>query len=107
MEFICKNPDAVYAEDRTWKGNVKAEETGEHLLELRITGKGSELYTLVGKFSYGYYLCIPGWGIGCPLSSLSDAFWNFEQLQRWLSKPDAITVSEALKTYAKKYGDMA
>lgn len=107
MEFICTNLQATYASDRIWTGNIELEEYSDPLFEFRISGKGSELYTLIGKFSYGYYLCIPQWGIGCPICSLSDSFWNLEQLQRWLPKVDAITISEGLKAYATKYGDMA
>ena len=35
-------------------------------------------------------------GIGSPLASLGDRFWNREQLERHMSRTDAITISEAL-----------
>lgn len=60
---------------------------------------------LVGKHAYGKYLCIPNWGIGTEIASLSDCFWNRERLEQNypdLSKVDIISivkVPEALNSY--------
>lgn len=102
MEFFCKNPDAEYTADQFWKGNVICMEQEGHTIVLKISGKGSRILAVVGKYRHGNYICIPEWGVGSPLSSLSDRFWNQEQLERYLSRPDAITVSEALNIISKE-----
>ena len=69
--------------------------------ELLVKGRGS-LYTLIlGKCSAGNYLCIPEQRISCPLSFLSDKFWNYEQLAALLGPVDAITITMALADYAR------
>ena len=96
MEFICMNPGAEYAADQIWEGNIICIEKAGNSITARISGKGSEMVAVIGEYRYGNYICIPSWGIGSPLASLDDRFWNREQLERYLSRPDAITVSEAL-----------
>lgn len=102
MEFICMNPDAEYAADQIWRGNVHCTKKEGKNIEIEISGKGSQMVAVVGEYTYGNYMCIPNWGIGCPLSSLDDRFWNREQLERYMPRPDAITVSEALNIISKK-----
>lgn len=102
MEFICMNPDAEYAADQIWKGNVISIEKEGNTIIAEISGKGSRMVAVIGKYTYGSYICIPDWGVGSPLASLGDRFWNREQLERYLSRPDAITVSEALNAIHKE-----
>lgn len=102
MEFFCKNPKAGYACDRIWEGRVEQLRRHGDTVEMEISGKGSAMHVVIGRYEYGRYLCIPDWGIGSPLSELEDSFWNREQLERWMSRADAITLSEALKTISKK-----
>lgn len=101
MEFICMDPDAEYAADQKWKGNIIYMEKEGNSTLVQISGKGSRMVAVIGKYRYGNYICIPDWGIGSPLASLDDRFWNREQLERYLSRPDAITVSEALNVIYK------
>lgn len=112
MKYICKNLLADDVKDCEWEGQVylkilTPKVRNEHSTELDISGKGSQMYTRIGEYEYGWYICIPEWGVGSPLASLTDVFWNQEQLSRWLSPADAITIVEALKIYAKQCGDMA
>lgn len=61
---------------------------------------GRLAYLMVGKHTYGRYLCIPNWGIGTEISSLSDCFWNRERLEQdypELSKVDIISIVKALE----------
>ncbi len=102
MEFICTDPDAEYAEDQTWMGNVICTKKEGNAVMAQISGKGSRMVAVIGEYRYGNYICIPDWGIGSPLASLDDRFWNREQLERHLSRPDAITVSEALNVIHKE-----
>ena len=68
--------------------------------EFEVTARGSTFHLLVGKHAYGKYLCIPNWGIGTEISSLSDCFWNRERLEQdypELSKVDIISIVKALE----------
>lgn len=78
-------------------------ETGavQGVSELVISGRGSMYTVILGKYSSGSYLCIPEQGIGCQLGSLSDTFWNFEQLSRLICRTDAATIVHALEDYGK------
>lgn len=67
--------------------------------ELIISGRGSMMTVILGKYSGGGCLCIPEIGIGSPLSRLDDTFWNFEQLSRLISRTDAATIAYALADY--------
>lgn len=107
MKYICKNPLAKEVKDREWEGQVYLKAQNEHRAELNISGKGSQMHAIIGRYEYGWYICIPGWGVGSPLAGLTDVFWNQEELSRWLSPVDAITIAEALKIYAEQCGDMA
>ncbi|WP_128868020.1 hypothetical protein [Blautia wexlerae] len=58
---------------------------------------------LVEKHAYGKYLCIPNWGIGTEISSLSDCFWNRERLEQdypKLSKVDIISIVKTLEAHS-------
>ena len=106
MEFYCENPEAKNARDQIWKGCVKQIwRHGDHV-EADISGKGSAMHVIIGSYEYGRYVCIPDWGIGSALAELDDSFWNQEQLERRMSKVDAITLSEALKVISRELEDM-
>ena len=106
MEFFCENPEAKYVDDRIWKGHVKQIQCHGDTVEAEISGKGSAMHVIIGRYEYGRYLCIPDWGIGSALAELDDSFWNQEQLERRMSKVDAITLSEALKVISRELEDM-
>ncbi len=97
LDFICMNPDAEYPADQVWKGSIRHIKKEGKTIEAEITGKGSRMMVVIGRYTYGNYICVPDWGIGSPLASLGDRFWNRGQLERHMSRPDAITISEALK----------
>lgn len=107
MKYRCKNPSACNAVDREWECRISLESQNEQSVELNIAGKGSQLYAIIGQYEYGWYICIPEWGVGSTLAGLTDVFWNQEQLSRWLSPVDAITIAEGLRIYAKQCRDMA
>ena len=71
--------------------------------EFEVTARGSTFHLLVGKHAYGKYLCIPNWGIGTEISSLSDCFWNRERLEQdypKLSKVDIISIVKTLEAHS-------
>lgn len=106
MEFLCENPAARHADDRIWKGHVQRIRYHGDTVEADISGKGSAMHVIIGRYEYGGYLCIPDWGIGSALAALDDCFWNREQLKRWLSIADAITLSEALRLISEELEDV-
>ena len=106
MEFYCENPGAKKAGDQIWKGYVGEIRCYGDNVEADISGKGSAMHVIIGCYEYGRYLCIPDWGIGSALAELDDSFWNREQLERRMSKVDAITLTEALKVISKELEDM-
>ena len=85
-----------------WNGTWMEVMPGEGLCELLISGRGSLYSVLVGRYTSGYFLCIPEIGIGCPLSRLSDVFWNFERLSGLICRTDAATIAYALEDYDKQ-----
>ena len=84
MEFFCENPAAGHADDRIWKGYVKQLRRHGDTVEADISGKGSAMHVIIGRYEYGRYLCIPDCGVGSTLAALDDCFWNREQLQNQL-----------------------
>jgi len=91
MEYICKQKGS-----KSWIAEIILIEQNETQLEADVRGRGTQFHVIVGRHQYGTYLCIPNHGIGCELASLSDTFWNWEQLCRHLSEVDAHTVSTGL-----------
>ena len=71
--------------------------------EAELCARGSRFHLIVGKHSYGNYLCIPNWDVGTELSSLTDLFWNEERLRHYsrMKKADACTIVSALKVLAE------
>ena len=59
MEFFCENPAAGHADDRIWKGYVKQFRRHGDTVEADISGKGSAMHVIIGRYEYGRYLCIP------------------------------------------------
>ena len=97
MEFVCSNPDAEYKADRFWKGRITGLKRSGAVIEADVFGRGSQMHVIIGEYAYGNFVCIPDWGVGSPLASLDDQFWNQERLARYIGNVDAITLSEALK----------
>lgn len=107
MKYHCKNPGEKAAWNRQWTGEVtNIKQTGTNI-EAEVTGRGSTMYIIIGKYEYGRYLCIPGWRVGCELAGLTDVFWNREQLESQMGKVDAITIAEALKAISENLESMA
>ena len=57
-----------------------------------------------GKYMSGQYICIPDIDVGCPLSRMSDTFWNKERLCAHMREADAVTVTYALKALSEYLG---
>lgn len=97
MEFVCTMPAEEGKRDLRWTGEVKVKTCSPGMAELIIYGKGSCLNAVIGKYMSGQYICIPDIDTGCPLSRLSDLFWNKERLSANMNEADAVTVAHALR----------
>ena len=87
---------------RQWEGSLEILQRGNPC-EAELCARGSRFHLIVGKHSYGNYLCIPNWDVGTELSSLTDLFWNEERLRHYsrMKKADACTIVSALKVLAE------
>lgn len=88
-------------EAETWNGFITNLSEYGSFYELRIESR-SKILVLFGKTSYGYFACIPDFGVGCHLADLRDRFWNEEQLSHILGPVDGLTVANALYTLADR-----
>lgn len=106
MNFKCINTRAgkCPAHEREWTGQVKIAALTADTAELLIEGRGSYMDIIIGKYRIGLYVCIPDIDVGCPISSMSDYFWNRERLAKHMNQTDAITVAWALKAAASHWG---
>lgn len=84
-----------------WSGTLELIKIGNPC-EAEVSARGSCSHLIAGKHAYGNYICIPNWDIGTELASLSDNFWNEEQLRNHssLKKADTCTVVTALNVLA-------
>ena len=87
---------------RVWQGEILPIQLKQDPYEIEVTARGSSFHLIVGHHAYGNYKCIPNWDIGTELSSLSDHFWNLQQLcNAKLNEVDACSVAYALFELSK------
>lgn len=98
--FRCSLP----GNSRGWEGRVEVIRQGNNMAELIIAGRGSRMNAVIGKYLSGQYICIPDIDAGCPLSRLSDIFWNRERLSAHMNRIDATTVAHALRALSEYTG---
>jgi hypothetical protein len=99
LDFICSHQTA--RQKQQWTASLQLLHSGTDSQELEITSQGSSFHVIVGSHRYGNYICIPNHDIGCELASLSDVFWNREQLSRQkLNHKDAAAIAYGLKQLA-------
>jgi hypothetical protein len=98
ITFECHAPGCSPSR---WNGSIAIIKTGDPC-EAEVTSRGNSFHVIVGKHSYGNYLCIPNWNVGSELADLTDSFWNEERLRTYtkLKKIDACTVATALSILA-------
>lgn len=97
MEFACTTPAESGNPVQRWNGEVMVKSHSLCMVELLIYGRGSCINAVIGKYTNGQYICIPDIDTGCPLSRLSDIFWNSERLSVHMNGTDAETVAHALR----------
>lgn len=84
--------------NNTWQATVKSIKKTGNCFELRIESR-SGITLLVGKYSAGWFACLPDFGVGAGLSQfLCDEFYNTEALTKaGLNEIDATTIAQVLK----------
>ena len=99
IPFICEGKGCS---PRRWEGGLEILKEGNPC-EVKVCARGSRFHLIVGKHSYGNYICIPNWDVGTELSALNDVFWNEERLRHYghIKKVDACTIVSALKALAE------
>ncbi len=97
MEFVCTAPAEKGEDGQRWLGEVVLKSHSICMAELLIYGRDSCINAVIGKYMSGQYICIPDIDTGCPLSRLSDIFWNRERLSAHMNEADAVTVAHALR----------
>lgn len=96
MEFKCINKKGKNTE--SWTGSIKYIRKVVHHYEMEVDARGSYFHVIFGEHSYGKYVCIPNWDVGCELSNYTDLFWNTERISKQIrSIVDAISVATAIK----------
>ncbi|NSW92613.1 MAG: hypothetical protein HPY74_18520 [Firmicutes bacterium] len=91
----------VKHEGEQWKAKVARLEKRDGIYEVYIKSR-SGIHFILGEYSGGWFVCLPGWDYGTGLSSdLSDVFYNYEKMRSGLGDVDARTVAVALKEIGK------
>ena len=102
--FACACPAAWGSDERRWNGKIKITRRSLNMVEFIIYGRSSCMNGVVGKYMSGQYICMPDIDVGCPLSRMSDTFWNKERLSAHMQEADAVTVAYALKALSEYLG---
>lgn len=89
-----------------WEGRLRILKAGNPC-EAVIEARGSYFHLIVGKHSYGNFICIPNWNVGTELADLDDIFWNKERLRDYTSlrNTDACSVAAAVNSLAPHMDD--
>ena len=96
FSYQCSDPDSNG--QKSWTGHIHPLNIARN--EFEVTARGSTFHLLIGKHTYRKYLCIPNWGIGTEMASLSDCFWNRKRLEQdypELSKVGIISIVKTLE----------
>lgn len=104
IQFPCTGPAEWGPAERRWGGEIKITRRSINMVEFIIYGRSSCMNGVVGKYMSGQYICLPDIDVGCPLSRMSDVFWNKERLSAHMKETDAVTVSYALKALSEYLG---
>jgi len=93
----------VINKEYSWKANVKSIKNRGDCYEIRIESRGSGLTVIIGKYSGGWFACIPDWQAGTGLSDyLADTYYNAEALTKVIGNVDGLTVAQVLAKLYKE-----
>ena len=97
MKIECCDDNEIETVKKKWKTTVERLNKTNTGFEASITAGSWLFHIVVGKFRYGYYLCIPNWNVGIELASYQDTFWNLEQLIKVMERKKAISIITSVK----------
>ena len=80
-----------------WTGTVTPIRKTATQIEAKVEGRGSSYHIIIGRYSYGNYLCIPEADVGCRMADWNDVFWNREKLSSLINVTDAVTIVNGAK----------
>lgn len=95
MEFKCIKSSGK--RKITWSGKINNIRGSKGNCEMEVSARGYFYHVIFGSHTYGNYVCVPNWNVGCELADYSDLFWNIEHLSRIISNQDAITIATAVR----------
>jgi len=99
FEYRCYQETSAGVEE--WSGCIEQLIEHNSYNEMLVTGRGTSLWVVFGKYRHGNFLCIPNANIGCELASLGDTFWNTERLSELAGSVDATTIAYGLKAVSQ------
>ena len=97
MEVKCYDDKEKRNEYKEWNAKIQRFSATNDGFEASIVADNWIFHVIVGKFQYGYYLCVPNWNIGVELASYKDTFWNLEQLVKVMKRKNAISIVTSVK----------
>lgn len=97
MEVRCYDEKKKRKEEKEWKVKIQRLNATNNGFEASILADNWLFHVVVGKFKYGYYLCVPNWNVGIELASYQDTFWNLEQLVKVMKRKNAISIVTSVK----------
>ncbi len=100
MKFTCV-VDEDNSHTASWTGTLELL-TEKAPYEAIVNSRGNCYHFIYGKYSHGYFISIPNWYIGCPMSDYRDVFWNKSNLKEaGMSACDAETIARAVSNLRK------
>ena len=100
MTFTCAI-DEDKAHPTNWTGTLELL-TEKAPYEAVVNSRGNYYYFIYGKYQNGFYITIPEWYIGCPMSDYRDIYWNKNSLKAaGMDIYDAETIARAVSNLKK------
>lgn len=97
MKFQCYHRWDDEPERASWTGEIDELADFSGHCEFKIRSRSS-FCVIVGRYSFGIFVCIPEYQAGCCLGPLDDLVYNRENLIESMDNVvDAVTVAYALK----------
>ncbi|MCD8250176.1 MAG: hypothetical protein LUC60_10080 [Lachnospiraceae bacterium] len=97
VAFVCKDPNAEDTTGRQWIGTISILDYYDEMIEADISTDNRCMHSIIGKYMFGHFICIPEWGMCCSLAgSLDDWLCNLDRLKGHIGNIEAITLARAL-----------
>lgn len=93
MQFECRIKRGKKIE--TWKANVEYLKEHGDFFDVIIFSRSS-IRLMVGCGSWGNFVCVPDFKVGCYLSDFKDISWNIKKLTQLLGRIDGITAATVI-----------